>query len=495
VPSEFRFTPGAVQFHCPHCRQQYFGTDEAGLLVPRSFICVKCAEPIAMDQMVISPAHGVDESQTSGSQVSWMREGVGLMTRWRGTIRDSLFNPVRLGNGIHPGDPHRKVWHFALLNCVVFGVLSYVNHALSLGAVLGISAPAGVPPGAVSGMIVGLGALFGILGLIVYPIFILVWGLCTHLCLKVGSRKPAFSLKQTYASICYASGATVVNIIPCLGLYNGIGMLWWVVSSIFVVRNAQRVPIAKAIVATLLPPALILLTCIGGYVGIFAYAINSIKGSTTSYSAAAWDASDRAQSYQLLSALMTYSARSKQWPHHVAELVFQSGASPATFTLGGSGTFKDGLSILDSTLEQAVMLPPTAEKRFQTRLALLQMPPVYRFGDYVFCYAGITPGVGKSAAPAKLWILFSDRDATHARNAPSPLFPGGVSPAPTGSNLIFVGFADGHVGEYNVSTFASMLDEQNALRASMGLPPIPQPATLSGKEGETPVPVSDDAPR
>ena len=493
APSEFRFLPGAVQFHCPRCKQQYFGTDEAGLLVPPSFICVKCAEPVELDQMSVSPAQGVDERETVGILVPWMQNSLGFTSRWSRTLHESLLNPVRLGKGIQPDDSHRKVWYFAILNCLSFTLISYLSHAFLLGVVLSFAAPGGMPPAAAGGAVLGLGVLFGAAGLVVYPIYILVWGVCTHLCLKVGRTKPAFSLKQTYAAICYSSGASVVNIIPCLGLYHGIGMLWWVVSSIFVLRHAQRVPIHKAVVASLLPPLLIVITCFGGYVGVIAYAINSMKSSLAASSVSTGDITDHAQVNQLLTALVTDAERSRKWPNHIAELAFKSGVTSATFTLAGSGTFKDGLPLLDSTLEQAVMLPPTAEKRMQQRLTVLQVPPVYRFGDYIFCYSGLAPQTRKSQPG--VWLLFSFPDSAAARNPFAPLYPGGFSPAPAASNVFHVGFADGHVGQFGVSAFQSMLDEQNALRTKLALPLIPAPASLPSPQPDSPAPAEDVAPR
>jgi hypothetical protein len=62
-PSDYDLIPNSVRFCCPRCDQHYFGTSERGHLVPSSFNCVSCTQPIEMDQMVIRPVGNVDTGE------------------------------------------------------------------------------------------------------------------------------------------------------------------------------------------------------------------------------------------------------------------------------------------------------------------------------------------------------------------------------------------------------------------------------------------------
>ena len=57
-----------VRFCCPHCDQQYYGTDEKGHLVPIHFNCVKCHNHISMNQTIVRmPLHTVVHHRTVSS--------------------------------------------------------------------------------------------------------------------------------------------------------------------------------------------------------------------------------------------------------------------------------------------------------------------------------------------------------------------------------------------------------------------------------------------
>src|SRR5437870_10981399 len=83
LPSQFNFVINSVRFCCPHCDQTYYGTGERGHLVPSSFVCVNCARPIAMDEMVLRPAEGVSEQQTQTDRMPWLeRAQRGWIKAW-----------------------------------------------------------------------------------------------------------------------------------------------------------------------------------------------------------------------------------------------------------------------------------------------------------------------------------------------------------------------------------------------------------------------------
>ena len=71
-PSEFEFVAQSVRFCCPHCDQEYFGTDERGHLRPVEFNCTKCATRVEMDAMVLRPADTQNDSSTKLGEVPWI---------------------------------------------------------------------------------------------------------------------------------------------------------------------------------------------------------------------------------------------------------------------------------------------------------------------------------------------------------------------------------------------------------------------------------------
>src|ERR1044071_4725792 len=87
-PSEFEFVPNTVRFCCPHCGQQYFGTDEKGHLKPPLFDCVTCHQRVHMDEMVIEPAAGMAEDQTRAERMPWLeRNEPGPVKAWFAMIK------------------------------------------------------------------------------------------------------------------------------------------------------------------------------------------------------------------------------------------------------------------------------------------------------------------------------------------------------------------------------------------------------------------------
>src|SRR5205809_3624053 len=71
-PSSYEFVANSVRFCCPHCEQSYYGTGARGHLVPPHFDCVSCQRHIHMHDMVLFPAHGLEEEQTAIEQMPWL---------------------------------------------------------------------------------------------------------------------------------------------------------------------------------------------------------------------------------------------------------------------------------------------------------------------------------------------------------------------------------------------------------------------------------------
>jgi hypothetical protein len=105
-PSEFRFRTRAVSFACPHCKTAYAGTSESGHLVPAEFTCIGCNQPIAMDQMVATPAPGVPEDETLAFPNPWIdRRRLGRPRAFFRAAVEIIIEPARFMRSIVEQNP------------------------------------------------------------------------------------------------------------------------------------------------------------------------------------------------------------------------------------------------------------------------------------------------------------------------------------------------------------------------------------------------------
>ncbi len=257
-PSQFSFEPDSVRFICPHCQQEYYGTDAQGHLSPRAFDCVKCAVRIDMDEMVLLPAAGVSEHDTRPDEVPWL-EAKG---KWRGlrTIGWAMFQPMRLAKALpHEPRPGRAIFFATLANTVflLLGAGFFIALAF-FSAIAGAAAGGG--GASVMGILAGIiGALLGALVIVplAFAFVLLLWSFATHglLCLFA---KPVGGHARTLECLSYASGAHTLAAVPCIGVYASvITWVWWAVSATIMLTHAQRVRGWAAAVATILPPLIV----------------------------------------------------------------------------------------------------------------------------------------------------------------------------------------------------------------------------------------------
>lgn len=515
-PSDFEFIPGAVRFHCPHCAQQYFGTDSHGHLEPRAFACVNCQQPLEMDSMRLTPEHGVDEEATQAPDVPWASPNLGFFAKWWKTCQVAMIRPHILGAGIRPGVGTGAAWWFAIFTNLVITSISWGTMVVFMLAAIGIAtmgAGGGGPPLWAMGTGFGLIALFMV---VLLPLVILIWGALAHVIMSIGITKPAHSLRHTYATLCYTSGATFINILPCIGAYSFLGGIWWMVSAAIGLKFSQRVSTGKAVAAAVVPPLVFVCTCTAAYL-VFAFSMLGVARTSMATAQARATAAntyvDQAYAAAITKALQTEIISQQPLPNHIAEMVLSNKLTTSSFTLSGSGTTPDRIPVLGTNLGQVIMLPTLEEKRAKARLAQLAMPPVYRFGDFIFTYQGVPPLTPASQETSPLlpglWLVFSSLDPTSPPPVANFANPFGVPPPqvvppaattppaatsvpPNPARNVYVGLVFGNVKTIAPEDFAAALVEQNALRATFGLPPIPAPETL--KQWTEPVPGADPEP-
>jgi hypothetical protein len=166
------------------------------------------------------------------------------------------------------------------------------------------SIPKGTPRPPFIGMTLGIGGFVLLIGALVYPLYIILWGLAAHLILRMGSDGPAYGLRHTFTTLCFASGANAINMIPCLGTYSAVGTIWWLVSAAIALKHSQKVSGLKAACAAVIPPLLIFTTCFGSYFGLIFFAIS--KASTMAAArSAAFTPNDFIMTQTMMTALTT----------------------------------------------------------------------------------------------------------------------------------------------------------------------------------------------
>lgn len=450
-PSDFEFVLNSVRFCCPDCGQEYYGTGADGHLDPIEFDCVNCKRHLHMDQMVLRPAEGVDERQTSPSPMPWLeRKRIGFFKGWMRTIGRALVMPGRLIESVPEDSSLGSAWVFAVLTYLATMMVLFVP----MMVLMAISAA-----GMGGGMGGGLTMLFEmavaiLVGILVFLFAIFMWANITHGLLKL-TGKTAFGIHRTFQVICYSSGANVASGVPCVGGY--FGWIWWTISATIMLRAGQRVSGWRAALAGVLPPVLVVGSLVGLYVALIISVMGMASGAVAQISTSG--------TQTLCTAIIDYAKSEGNGfgPDHALRLIESDSINSYDFmdmSPGMTPSIVNGADIMD--------IETFSDDR---RLAAIQtvadtLPDdviAHRLGGYVFTYHGIDI----TNADPGLWIVIaqSDQQAMQAfGNIP-------IS--------ITVGRVDGTTRTYSPEAFPLALKKQNELRAKAGLPPLPDPAKVT----------------
>lgn len=469
-PSDHEFNLNSVRFCCPHCAQEYYGTGERGHLVPSAFNCVKCAKHISMDEMVLLPALGVTEQQTEVGNNPWLLRGIrrGFWSAFFATIGQALITPGRLLRLTPAESSSGAAFIFALITFFFTAFVVVIPGAVLFGLMGafagggGRGGGAGPGAGAAMGAAVGVMAGMGGIALVAWIIMLLLTTLCAHGLLKI-TGGCAHGIGRTFQALCYASGANIVSAVPCMGGY--FGWIWWLVSGCIAVKEAQKVHGGRATAAVLTIPMLMVAGVITLYAVLIFGAFASINSMTGGGVAGAM-ATTRTQT--ITTALTTATP-----PTHVAELIrtgdivvvdlydASSASAPSYMT-------RSMTTPLGSITLNRFELAPTDVQAGYVKEAANGLGPnavAYRLGDTVFTYCGIDPTAIPAGDPAgKLWMVFVDQVTG------------------TWESTYSVGLADGTVTKVSRSQLQNELVMQNALRASVGLEPLPDPRTVTEQQ-------------
>ena len=450
-PSDFEFRPGAVRFACPACGQDYYGTGAQGHLEPPEFACVSCGAPCAMDDMALAPAEGVAEDATSliDRKNPWeKRKGFGFFGAWLKTIVMALFAPRRLMQRTG-----RRASVGAALWFAVFTNMIFILASFSVIALIGLAVSGGGSGLLIVGVIVGwmVSLALGILGAVV------VWSLIAHALLRF-TGGVSHGLGRTMQGISYASGANVLSAVPLLGFYLApIAWLWWGLSATLMLREGQRVSWWRAFAAGLGPPVVV----VAGVVGFFIWAMTTAFGPVFAGGGMVGTQSET----QMVTTALVASMRANGPPGHALDLIADGSLAPMDLVLANTATIpNDG--VVAGTDLAALASASWQEQQQAARDAAAALPAgvvAHRLGDFVFTYHGVDVN---DAAQSDVWVVIASPDPN-------------VNPASTGSAMYWVGLASGAVMPIFHSEEGVMLSVQNSLRASLGVPEIPDPATVT----------------
>ena len=257
LPSDYRFKPNAVAFCCPHCHQDYYGTDEDGHLSPQEFECVQCLNPIHMNQMILRPADGYDIDNTEPlASHPWEERDPKRSTirAWYRTARAAMNKPswlVAMPRKQNSTWGHWQflAWHYLFIS--LFGFVPLLIISLILFITKGFITQTQTA-------IAFAGFLLAPLLFIIYALIgLLILGATAHLLLRL-LAKPQGRIGDTYRCMCYSQGALVFLAIPLCGLILGvyIGVIWFLVSSILMLKQTHKTSGLSTTLAVILLPLL-----------------------------------------------------------------------------------------------------------------------------------------------------------------------------------------------------------------------------------------------
>lgn len=468
-PSQFRFRAHRVRFCCAHCGQDYYGDDVNGHLDPIEFDCVCCGRHIHMDETILQPAKGVSESQTRLHPLAvwlgfdnvvpcpanpWLqRKQIGLIKAARGAIQVAMRAPRKL----------MAVTAVDSSTCSAFGLAALLLLAFSLtgpgsGVVLMSLGQSG-----------GIGAAECLLAWLIFLglmyLWMILWAFSAHAILMLsGPRQDR--LRRTMQAICYSSGANVFLALPIVGFYMAvIGWIWWLVSATHMLSQGQGVSMRRAYCATLaLPGSLLLMLMTLSITMALVAQVNAPPRVT-------WvevPAIINAQYLPMAQAIHRRALDPTLPPlRHGLELFLPASSASLKPAVLARWEFQpEQIQVGDQTLEQLLTLDDAAQRQ-AVQTARDSLPPdviAHWLGDMVFTWHGIDV---KRPDAGPLWVAIIWR---------SPGVDG-----PQGAWPVHVLRADGMVQLVARSTtvFQPVLDQQNELRATFGLPPLPNPGSVT----------------
>lgn len=466
LPSEYEFKPGAVKFCCPDCSQQYYGTSYKGHLRPNEFDCVECGRHLEMDEMTLLPAEGWDEHSVGSATSPWVRPNKGLIKRWFCTVGWSYVNPRGLIAGIPVSSGVGGSFGFFMITQCLIGLVGIALPVLLFTIIIGLSTPrggiglAGLSATLLPSLLVVSGSIF----------VAILWGLLIHATLAL-TGGTAHSVGRTMSSVFFASGTLAAQAVPCVGPYclGYIVGVWWVVSTILMVMESQKVSGLRASLAVLWPPLLTLVVAVSLY-ALFIY--TAINSTTTAMNQMQFGRVATGTSNGFTTALISRSASSSVTPASPVDLLRDSEGLRLDFAsllLGGELFDQSDLLLGDDAFDFSTQSGVPLDRRIAA-LQAAEVPTAeedpdrqaFSIGQVVYCLPE-QPWSEVKDDPA-LWFMVAFQFS--AQN---------IEIGRSWAFTLWVSFANGNTYNMYFSTnseFVEALDVQDQVRADVGLSPI-----------------------
>lgn len=447
APSGSRFKPNSVQFLCPHCSQQYYGTSATGHLVPREFDCVKCGQHLHMDRMVLVPAPGIDEGRTRARVNPWTeRAGRPRIADWFRTTLMSMATPGALIKGTDEGASIVRTLAYAVititLSCAASIFVPLIAGAPVM-ALLRINTNRGE---ALIGYVVGL-AVIAALACVLVPLY----GLVAHLILRGG--KPARGLRTTMHATALSSGGNTLWAPPLFGMMTGLGgLIWWGISLSLMFRAAHRVSRTRATVAGVGPPAtLFALIIVGSIVGVI-FAMSAAQTALQSVNATT----------QLAELSQAYTREAAGDERHFASLIAE-GKMAVTDVIANNFSMTGTVVVNGVDLGESLRVTTEEDRAaLASSFDALLTPDVvaYRVGDVI-----VIRDVPNPPPDPRLWRLAISLDPSENGQWYSSQGTRPAVPPPFANGAMFGGPTNASINPD--------VTQQNEVRAMYGLPPLP----------------------
>jgi hypothetical protein len=471
---EYEFAPSSVQFCCPHCMQAYYGLSATGHLIPDEFACVKCANVVHMESMVLLPTQGVKEEQTRAMTIPWVeRRARGRWSAWISTIGWGFARPADIGRLLKGEPKPGDALSFGLVTMSAATFLMAIVPFILCGVMFASIGGGGGGGGPFVGSGVLAMLISGLFGLVSAFVVVNICALLSHAILWTTGNCSS-TVGGTVEAMNYTTGPFIMCAIPCVGVYIlPISWIWWAVACVLSVKHRQEVSVWRACVAVLVPligfPALGFALWFAGMMISASAAISATNAMPSSFASIYVD--------DVRDALDEYVQRHPGGAlGHPLELIAENLLTSEDF-IPGWNLSTDMVPVGRSTLDEFEfwILSGNATREeiagaIQAEIdALPEGATAIRLAEFVFPYYGdsiLPPGFGTDAAPGALWLFMT--------SAAKDLNSRG-----TADNTITVHRVDGTMTEYRSRiNFAEALVEQNALRASEGLPELGHPGDV-----------------
>jgi len=459
-PSEFEFVINSVQFCCPHCEQVYYGTGTKGHLVPQAFTCVNCGRPVHMDEMLLRPATGIEEEQTYTDFMPWLdRRRRGVVKAWFQMIGKAMVAPMSLMRALPIDSSAGQAWGYALVTIGIFLLVGISLPALGFAGILALNGD----PDATTMAIVGTVSFFG--GEALAAAVLGIWGLVTHGILRI-TGGCAWPIKRTYHALCYSVGALAPLGVPCIGAYCGVYFLWvWcVVSAVLMVKEGQQVHGGRATLAVIATPVSAVVLAVGGYIAWIYFFFSTMAGGPFG---PGWAGTAAFETQLLTDSVVAWVERDGRPPAHALQLIADGEAAAWDLVSADSPTYPAEVPVGATNLERFEALSTRQQQQLVSGVvkALPEDVVAHRLGDFVFVYHGVDFAMDDGG----LWVVICWPEPRAGRPGMGPV-------------ECAVGMVDGTVRSFPTGNMPAELAAQNTLRASCGLPPLPDPGTVTHEQ-------------